>query len=513
MKRIILYILSIILVGCSSGGQESENTVSDRDVKKEKESKGVHTSDDIGGPFNPNKEQVRIAQFAKQVQSLPEIDSVIYYFEVEDSYYFVVTNGDWHEYNPWDEKKGKPNCKYGLVDEIGNVIIPIEQDKIYNYQQIVPGQLMVSRENKYSFFSLDGKKGNKKFDWVYPTKSQNEHAAIVSTADSIGYLGKNGVFVLIGGNLKISDPEIFSQIEFNWTAHSNHEFHTPWFTSIMYEAISAEGVVEFPPHLVAFGIESHEKIADVRYTEKQRKNRDGYMGVEKHEVSLKGVVTLKEKVVGVLTYLYEYSVDGRESVMREARLSSLKEDGTPANSVKVLDLRQYPICEEHSYRIVDTNMVEVSIVVEKEGYGETTYKYFQVNEKGQIDTLNKSRKYDFTHYVKIDPSYFQGCFYKAISSESDDYIYRILKRTHMTIDELDEMRNEIFAEHGYKFKSEKWNKFFESKSWYKSEFESVYDKLTEIEKYNLKVIEKTSIELRNDPSLSKSDTTEYYPGP
>ena len=106
-----------------------------------------------------------------------------------------------------------------------------------------------------------------------PTKNENKHAAIASSGDSIGYIGKNGVFHPRTDNFKINNPEVFSQIEFDWNAHSVLEFHTPWFTSLIYDDISAEGVVEFPPHLVAFGIESHEKIADVRYTEKERKNR------------------------------------------------------------------------------------------------------------------------------------------------------------------------------------------------------------------------------------------------
>lgn len=48
------------------------------------------------------------------------------------------------------------------------------------------------------------------------------------------------------------------------------------------------------------------------------------------------------------------------------------------------------------------------------------------------------------------------------------------------------MRNEIFARHGYIFKSEDLKAHFSSLPWYKPQFDNVDDKLTEIEKLNIK---------------------------
>ena len=58
--------------------------------------------------------------------------------------------------------------------------------------------------------------------------------------------------------------------------------------------------------------------------------------------------------------------------------------------------------------------------------------------------------------------------------------------------DLDIMRNEIFADHGYIFKTEKWNKYFASQDWYNPRFEDVTDKLSIIEKINIKRILKVS---------------------
>lgn len=53
---------------------------------------------------------------------------------------------------------------------------------------------------------------------------------------------------------------------------------------------------------------------------------------------------------------------------------------------------------------------------------------------------------------------------------------------------LDIMRNEIFADYGYIFKTIKWKKYFRDKDWYIQRYEDVNDKLTIIEKINIKNI-------------------------
>ncbi|WP_461630272.1 YARHG domain-containing protein [Labilibaculum euxinus] len=57
---------------------------------------------------------------------------------------------------------------------------------------------------------------------------------------------------------------------------------------------------------------------------------------------------------------------------------------------------------------------------------------------------------------------------------------------------LDIMRNEIFASHGYIFKTEKWKEYFTDKIWYIPKYYDVNDKLSIIEKINVKNILKAS---------------------
>lgn len=50
------------------------------------------------------------------------------------------------------------------------------------------------------------------------------------------------------------------------------------------------------------------------------------------------------------------------------------------------------------------------------------------------------------------------------------------------------IRNEIFARHGFIFKSEDLKKYFGSQDWYKPQFNDVTDQLTDLEKLNIRLI-------------------------
>jgi hypothetical protein len=52
------------------------------------------------------------------------------------------------------------------------------------------------------------------------------------------------------------------------------------------------------------------------------------------------------------------------------------------------------------------------------------------------------------------------------------------------------MRNEIFARHGYIFKTNDMKLYFESQAWYSPKYEDVTSFLTEIEKGNIELIKR-----------------------
>jgi hypothetical protein len=69
--------------------------------------------------------------------------------------------------------------------------------------------------------------------------------------------------------------------------------------------------------------------------------------------------------------------------------------------------------------------------------------------------------------------------------------------------ELKIMRNEIFARHGYKFKTEDMITYFNKQKWYKPEYDNVTAKLTEIEIANVKMLKQYEDDLKKGKSSSK----------
>lgn len=56
--------------------------------------------------------------------------------------------------------------------------------------------------------------------------------------------------------------------------------------------------------------------------------------------------------------------------------------------------------------------------------------------------------------------------------------------------ELKIMRNEIYARHGYIFRTEEMKEYFKAQSWYTPKYENVDDMLTKVEKENIKLIKR-----------------------
>ncbi|MDY8137794.1 YARHG domain-containing protein [Aquimarina sp. 2201CG5-10] len=84
----------------------------------------------------------------------------------------------------------------------------------------------------------------------------------------------------------------------------------------------------------------------------------------------------------------------------------------------------------------------------------------------------------------------------ALDREHYDASCRIFEASDLqgkSREELSIIRNEIFAAHGYIFKTEKWQDYFAPKSWYDPTQEDVVDKLSVIEKANIDLIRSLEI--------------------
>ncbi|MFY0602126.1 MAG: YARHG domain-containing protein [Cyclobacteriaceae bacterium] len=121
---------------------------------------------------------------------------------------------------------------------------------------------------------------------------------------------------------------------------------------------------------------------------------------------------------------------------------------------------------EYSFLVLSDSLIEVKS--EKKDLTKLKYFYLAEDEIKEVfpGLANPDRKF-------------------SISTEQI-IPYKELKKYKQ--EDLDIMRNEIFADHGYIFKTEKWVKYFSKQPWYTPSFDNVDSKLSMIEKINIKTI-------------------------
>lgn len=83
----------------------------------------------------------------------------------------------------------------------------------------------------------------------------------------------------------------------------------------------------------------------------------------------------------------------------------------------------------------------------------------------------------------------QARYIPGIYPEGSTRMLRIADIRGLTNWDLKVMRNEIFARHGYIFKTEEMSTYFRSQPWYQPRFTNVEAKLSPIEKANVKFIQ------------------------
>lgn len=121
-------------------------------------------------------------------------------------------------------------------------------------------------------------------------------------------------------------------------------------------------------------------------------------------------------------------------------------------------------------------------------------------EKGEVKYDNdgvevfRSKKYSYVlindkGYTFVDLGSHSN---KRLFPQSSLRILNVEELLEMDIDSLDIMRNEIFADYGYIFKTEKWKDYFCRKIWYTPKYKDVTDRLTIIERINIKNILKVT---------------------
>ncbi|MFI5203222.1 MAG: YARHG domain-containing protein [Flavobacteriales bacterium] len=132
-----------------------------------------------------------------------------------------------------------------------------------------------------------------------------------------------------------------------------------------------------------------------------------------------------------------------------------------------------------------------------DGEGAETVYYYETSTKALKVVLTTSsfnmeteeeEKHDAYAYYKVDSLGYITRQAGRLYPEASERVLSESELSRYTKDELLIMRNEIFADHGYIFKTDPLKTYFSEQAWYTPLFDKVDDQLTEIEEENLKLI-------------------------
>ncbi len=124
----------------------------------------------------------------------------------------------------------------------------------------------------------------------------------------------------------------------------------------------------------------------------------------------------------------------------------------------------------------------------------------EILEKGNLENINGIADYWYKINFNSKIGWVYGNF-TNLTTNSTGSIYGKYPMTSlrnltssdlsgMSLWDLKIMRNEIFARHGYIFKTQDMKSYFESQSWYRGQYSDVTSMLTDIEKQNIELIKR-----------------------
>ncbi|MBC6411257.1 MAG: YARHG domain-containing protein [Ekhidna sp.] len=395
--------------------------------------------------------------------------STPYYVTLKGRSFYIIRTDEYYA----DERK------YGLANDSLRVLLEPVYDKIFNPNLVISNCFEIERNSKIGLINyVTGEILQPQFDYILP--SANE-------PNGIAYGLKNGRWYEID-NTQISLPEAtnFDPIPIlktlSFSARNIGE-------NVMFNSYySEESEDNWDAHEIAM-IPSFAEHLELTQNVENRYDSDGEVGFNFHSVR-----KVSNSIYAFFVSVYEKGLNVRAYMVGEAEnLVVYNSENKTFNNTGLgwFDDTLPAPAYYHCYQPVECKFLNDSILqcIENQPFdSETVYTFYKINDNGNINRLNSSRYYDFTKYTYIDEGYFEGCFTGFIDNSEEDAEVNFWTREHLTIEDLDIMRNEIFAEYGYKFKTKKWQTYFSQMDWYDPRFENVDDQLTDIDRHNIKVI-------------------------
>lgn len=497
---------AIVVAGCSSTA-ENTNTKNSEEAapiaEQVEEPKAVKSpvvkADTLKYQFIDSLIRGDIQQLDKRYASTP------FYTQISGRRYYVVCTGTW-EYNI-DRFGGK--LKYGLINDSLEVILEPQFDKIYNPHLTVDGCVEVKKDSKLGLYNVGtGQILEPQFDYIMPASYRAGKTAYGIKDNTWYKINSEPAFTVTPASF--SPVSLLQMLRFD-VNHAGKNLMYDSYNNINreYDPLTGKGVVILPSYLEHLNLLSSDHYADIILADQ---SEEVDFGTTELKLKTDEEKTFYDKIKAFVVSSYEEGIDARGYAKNSSKLVVYNTENNNIISVSMGGGNQYfSLCSDYSYRFLNDSIIEVRSDSQGERYEyQTSYTFFKVTRQGEIIELKSSRQYNYTKFIIINEDYFKGCFASSISPEERSGSENMYMSEHLTIEDLDIMRNEIFAEYGYIFKSDKWKNYFAGR--YTPLHENVDDQLTDIDKANIKTILKVRNAMENNEyEYTKKESIAYYP--
>lgn len=486
MRNLLLFWMVIGCAACTDGSKTGTGSVTDNKPIQPPLAE-INPAVRSGSIFWPQDSLVRlsITKLDKRFAETP------CFAHIDGRNYYIVSSRKWK----WSDKINRFGglIKYGIADDSLNLISDVSFDKIYNPDLTIKDCFEVKRDGKVGLINYRSKEIlEPRFEFI------------LSNPDNIGlaygYTGENWF------EIKSQDITLISEVNFDPTLiFEKLNFDVLEIGQSMMYASYAEsyddgpgegyGVVIVPSFIERFKLLPEEAYFDVILSN-QGSTEFGTVAATT-ETTFRKVIS--ENLVSFFFTLFQQGIDARGYQIESKSVLTYNKESKEIDSKFLNDLTtDDQLCADYGHLFVNDSIVEIKSNKPGNLYSfETYFSYLLVARNGQIQPLTSNRYFDFTKFILINENHFKGCF--AISMEGESYDeYNYWRSDHLSIEDLDLMRNEIFAEYGYRFQSEKWSSYFSKMPWYTPLFDNVDDKLTEIDKANIKLILKVKESMQSN---------------
>lgn len=416
--------------------------------------------------------------------------------------------------------------RFGLGDSKGNILLPMEYDRIGNPGMIADDYMEICQNGKYGLYNYASKTVIKpEYDLIYPSNIM-EYVAIGQKGSKLYKIYPDGTSKAFPAE---QNAPSYQQLLKRYRYNSESDYYGLWTETQQFKELDlnaefyayGSAIIVTPSYLtrLPFMPDYCASVSPIWNDE----------GGDSLDISIQKNQEHGDNVA-IITSFYEMTAAARGSITHSNYLTTVSKKNTVKASRKLFSYDDYflmNVCSENTaipkVRFLNDSLVEVKNYKENNSLGipyqwYTCFEYYSIGRDGSIKELG-SGIFPMTAAIALNKTHFKGCFSRGM--EEDEIMHTEIYdedmggipiyayTDHLTAEDLAYMRNEIYARHGMKFKDPAITEQFREFKWYKPKYTNVDKFLSEIEQKNLRLIKELERDLRAKPEAYIHEEQRY----